>query len=312
MVSISVVMPVYNTPVPLLKEAVDSILNQTFRDFEFIIIDDGSKGQTASYLDRLDDPRIKLLRNETNIGITKSLNIGFRAAQGKYIARMDSDDISLEERFEKQFSYMETHKDVAMCGSAVEEFGSKNGIKYTVIHDLESYKIKSLFYYPGPLHPTVFIRKEILTVHNISYHEDLIYAQDYALYVDISTHGGLIYNMPDVLLKRRNHKERITSQHYEEQKKCSMQTQKRLLSELIQNVNDEQVKRHYRYFYEKKLYGFLDCIRCTVWSAKLIIANHCTGRYAKAKFDVFAIKLLLYVICQTFLPHVAEALVKRR
>ena len=75
MISVSVVMPVYNTPIPILKDAVDSILNQTFQDFEFIIIDDGSEGEIAAYLKTLSDPRIKLLRNDENIGITKSLNM---------------------------------------------------------------------------------------------------------------------------------------------------------------------------------------------------------------------------------------------
>ena len=123
MVSISVVMPIYNTPVSFLKEAVESILNQTFSDFEFIIIDDGSANEVKEYLEGLTDPRIRIIRNEKNLGITKSLNIGFHAAKGKYIARMDSDDVSLSERFEKQFMFMETHPDVIMCGTDVEEFG---------------------------------------------------------------------------------------------------------------------------------------------------------------------------------------------
>lgn len=88
MVTISVVMPTYNTDVPILREAVDSILAQTFRDFEFLIIDDCSTNESVEYLNTLTDPRIRIIRNETNMGITKSLNIGFREAKGKYIARM--------------------------------------------------------------------------------------------------------------------------------------------------------------------------------------------------------------------------------
>ena len=87
MVKISVVMPVYNTPIPFLKEAVESILNQTFGDFEFIIIDDGSTNDAKKYLEGLTDPRIRLIRNETNIGITKSLNIGSCSAASSPSAR---------------------------------------------------------------------------------------------------------------------------------------------------------------------------------------------------------------------------------
>ena len=83
MVSVSVVMPTYNTEVPILQEAVDSILSQTFRDFEFIIIDDGSTNDSVIYLQSLQDKRVRLIRNPENLGVSKSLNIGFRAAQGK-------------------------------------------------------------------------------------------------------------------------------------------------------------------------------------------------------------------------------------
>jgi glycosyltransferase involved in cell wall biosynthesis len=99
-------MPTYNTAIDVLREAVDSILKQTFQDFEFIIIDDGSTNGSIDYLQNLTDKRIKLIRNPYNLGITKSLNIGFQAAQGKYIARMDSDDIALPTRLEKQFVFI--------------------------------------------------------------------------------------------------------------------------------------------------------------------------------------------------------------
>lgn len=122
---ISVVMPTYNTEVSILKEAVDSILNQTFGDFEFIIIDDGSTNNSVEYLKSLQDQRVKIIRNDTNIGITKSLNIGLRAAKGKYIARMDSDDIAFPDRFEIQYAFMESHPDVFVCGAKVKHFKDK-------------------------------------------------------------------------------------------------------------------------------------------------------------------------------------------
>ena len=108
---ISVIMPSFNTPVEMLAKAVDSILEQTYRDFEFIIIDDGSTGSCREYLESLSDPRIRIIHNEKNLGITKSLNIGLRAARGKYIARMDADDICISDRFEKQYKFMEEHTD---------------------------------------------------------------------------------------------------------------------------------------------------------------------------------------------------------
>ena len=121
---ISVVMPVFNTQIDFLKEAVESILNQSFREFEFIIIDDGTTDGSSQYLGSLSDPRIRIIRNERNLGITQSLNIGFSIAKGKYIARMDSDDISLPCRLQEQYNLMERHPEVIVCGSKTGKIGS--------------------------------------------------------------------------------------------------------------------------------------------------------------------------------------------
>ena len=312
MIPVSIVMPIYNTPVEYLREAVDSMLNQTFSCFEFIIINDGSDGDTKKYLQNLKDPRIVLHHNKTNIGVTKSLNIGLQLAQGKYIARMDGDDISSADRLEKQYTFMESHAETVMCGCAIEEIGTKTGCYYTRIKDRDSYRIKALFYYPGPKHPTMFIRREILTKNDILYHEDLKYAQDYALCVDLSRSGGDIACLPEVLLKRRNHEFRITSQHYETQKKCSLKTQHSLLLELLGEVSQRETEKHYRYFYEKRIRGFRDFCDCFRWSKKLIRENHRAEIYPKRKFDLFTIKVFLLSAGLSFTPAISSAIISAR
>lgn len=157
MISISVVMPTFNTPVEFLEEAVNSILAQTFRDFEFIIIDDCSTDDSRFYLDSLRDERIRLIRNPENLGVTKSLNIGLKAATGKYVARMDSDDISLPTRFEKQFAFMERNPDVVLCGTNIKSFGVYSSVTNTKVTDMDYYRIITLFTNPGPSHPTAFL-----------------------------------------------------------------------------------------------------------------------------------------------------------
>ena len=164
---ISVVMPVFDTPVSFLKEAVDSILTQSFKEFEFVIIDDGSPDSCREYLESLNDPRIYTIHNKTNQGVTKSLNIGLRAAKGKYIARMDADDISLPYRLEEQFVFMESHPDILVCGSKTETIGRKiqsapSG--KTLMTDMEEYRIRMLFVNPGPIHPTAFFRHDKLSI----------------------------------------------------------------------------------------------------------------------------------------------------
>ena len=124
---ISVVMPAYNAE-KYITEAIDSILFQTFKDFEFIIINDASTDSTKDIIESYKDPRIKLVNNEQNKGVAKSLNIGISVACGKYIARMDADDIALPERFQKQFDFMEQHPNIDVCGSWAKKTGNENEI----------------------------------------------------------------------------------------------------------------------------------------------------------------------------------------
>ncbi|SVC41049.1 uncharacterized protein METZ01_LOCUS293903, partial [marine metagenome] len=108
---ITVLMPVYNGA-KYLNEAIDSILNQTFQNFEFIIIDDGSTDDSVKIIKSYDDNRIRLVENRNNLGQSETLNKGLSLTRGKYIARMDQDDISMPERLKKQFEFMENNSDV--------------------------------------------------------------------------------------------------------------------------------------------------------------------------------------------------------
>src|SRR3989338_5597380 len=115
---ICVIMSVYNG-LPYLKEAVKSILNQTYKNFEFIIVDDASRDKTWQFLKSLKDKRVKLIQNKKNLGLAASLNIAIRLAQGDFIARMDADDISLSNRFEEQIKYLTKHQEIDLCGTWV-------------------------------------------------------------------------------------------------------------------------------------------------------------------------------------------------
>lgn len=124
--TVSVLMSTYNTPNEWLSESIESILNQTFGDFEFLIVDDCSKTNIEEIQKKYNDPRIKWIKNEVNMGLTKSLNKLLRMAKGKYIARMDSDDISLAERFQVQVQFMDKHPNVIVSGTYRRAFGNEN------------------------------------------------------------------------------------------------------------------------------------------------------------------------------------------
>ncbi len=132
---ISVVLPVYNVA-PFIKEAIDSILNQTIQDFEVIVIDDCSIDNTLAIVESFKDSRIRIIKKLKNKGLIDSLNIGFNEAKGKYIARMDGDDINLPNRFEKQLYVLENNHEVQVCGCWLEQFGKINRIiKHKEFHD---------------------------------------------------------------------------------------------------------------------------------------------------------------------------------
>lgn len=199
MSSISVVMSVYNGELHI-KEAMESILSQTFADFEFVIINDASTDTTESIIKSFNDPRIKLIKNDKNLGLAKSLNIGLDLAKGKYISRMDADDISLPERFQKQFDFMEENPGIDVCGSWYEFIGARTGV---VKYPLKDDEVKAnMFFYDCICHPSVFIRKESLDKHRLRYNEEFRYAQDYELWCR-GIKDLKFANMPCVLLKYR-------------------------------------------------------------------------------------------------------------
>jgi len=161
---ISVVMPAYNAE-KYIAEAIESILNQTFRDFEFIIIDDASTDNTgkiiAEYAKK--DNRIKVFTNEKNLYISKTLNLGLSCAQSEIIARMDADDISLPERLEKQYKKITENNDIAVVGTYIRVINEKGDFLYIRKYPLEDKKLKrNMFKYSPFAHPVVMYRKKVV------------------------------------------------------------------------------------------------------------------------------------------------------
>lgn len=205
---VSIIMPVYNAA-KYLDETINSILNQTYNDFEFLIIDDGSTDNSLEILYSYNDHRIKILKNEKNIGYVKTLNKLIDISKGEYIARQDNDDLSLPDRIEKQVLFLNKNKDVGVCGTNAFIFGKKTKMTRMPITDDE---IKAYMIINNPmLHPTIMYRKSIFEVLNIGkYNEDLCPAEDYAMWFEISKKTKLA-NLPEPLLKYRWH-ENNTSQ----------------------------------------------------------------------------------------------------
>lgn len=205
---ITVLMPVYNGE-KYLSEAIESILKQTYKNFNFLIINDGSTDASENIVKSYHDSRINYIVNERNMGIIKTLNKGLKLAQTEYIVRMDADDISLPTRLEKQIEFMDKHKDIAVSGSFTYIF-DENGKQKNGFFHTGNKKIKTLLLFTNPIaHPAVIIRKEVLDRENYFYDEDHQAVEDYGLWEKIS-HSYKITNIPEVLLKYRINLEGIT------------------------------------------------------------------------------------------------------
>ena len=248
--TLSVIMSVYETPVEYLHESIDSILNQTFREYEFIIIDDGCSNQdTVSCLKEysIKDSRIKLIRNSENIGLTKSLNVGLDSCQGKYIARIDADDISMPERFAIQIEYMETHPEVSLLGANSIGFdGDKILFDESKINSRvrrpEIAEIRMLVQNTGFAHSTYMMRKSFLFEHGIRYNESLRYAQDYAITTDIILNDGKIHRIEKSLLKYREHEGQISNGFNGGQMECSIMTASKRLFNTFEGLSERECR----------------------------------------------------------------------
>jgi glycosyltransferase involved in cell wall biosynthesis len=193
-------MPTFNSG-PFLQESIESILNQSFEDFELIIIDDGSNDGSANLLEKYasKDRRIRIIGNARNMGIVFSLNRGLEECQGEYIVRMDADDISLKNRLERQIQVMESNPGIAALGAAlsyIDATGNELGvIRRCTVN-------RSLLRQNPLLHPTVIIRRSYLIHNRLSYLERYRYAEDYFLWLQLSRVGTL-EAIDDIVLKYR-------------------------------------------------------------------------------------------------------------
>ena len=199
-------MPVYNGQ-RYLREAIDSILLQTFRDFEFLIINDASTDGSVEIIKSYTDPRIRLVHNETNLGMSATPNKGLDLAQGEYVARKDCDDVSLPTRLEKLVRFLDAHPDVGVCGTWIKLFmGANYIIRYPLTHE----EIKCHLILGSQLAgSSAMLRKQVFLDHNLYYDVNCKLAEDYELWTRCSN-VTILANIPEILYEYRWHAEQIS------------------------------------------------------------------------------------------------------
>lgn len=240
---VSVIMPVYNAEA-YVGEAIESILAQTYIDIDFIIINDGSVDSTADIVESYADSRIRYYANDMNRGIVYTLNRGLSLAKGEYIARMDSDDVSLPERLAQQVAYMEKHPRVVACGTLYGLYGKVDSNPIDVAVSAQDIRVDMALYCQFA-HSMVMIRKSVLDEHHLHYREDYKYAEDYKLWTELLQYGDMV-NIPKVLGYIRQCDDGISIVHAEKQKRLSDRVRLEYLqymgiypSVLLNNIDNE-------------------------------------------------------------------------
>jgi len=267
---VTVLMPVYNGE-KYLKKSIESILNQTFKDFEFLVIDDGSTDKSVEIIKSFNDTRIRLEHNKVNLGLIKTLNNGLVLSRGKYIARMDCDDISLPKRLSAQVNFMEKHPEIGVCGSWVEVIGLEKKFinKYPQKHE----EARAYLLFNTPLaHPAVIIRKDVLERYHLKYDENYTHAEDYELWSRIIDHTK-ISNIPKVLLHYRMHPESVSKKNSSAQTENSNNVRLKLLNGLGINPTPTELDIHRRFVCPNYLNPKDFISQLEIWFYKMLSSN---------------------------------------
>lgn len=213
---VSIVMPVRNAEAYIV-ESLKSILRQTYSNLEILVINDGSSDRSLDLIRQANDPRIVVMGGKEELGITVRLNQGISSSNGKYIARMDADDICALDRIERQVMHMEANPAIAVLGTGAAYVDARNrvvgGPRPSPIDD-ESIKWRMITS-RCLVHPSVMLRSDVIKPHG--YSEDYRYAQDLELWLRLAAAGHRFANLPEILLLQRQHSDAVSASHREQQ-----------------------------------------------------------------------------------------------
>ncbi len=293
---VSVIMPAYNVS-GYIQEAINSVIAQTFSNWELIIIDDGSTDSTAKIIaeNGTREQRIKCFFLQ-NVKQSKARNVAISKARGKYIAILDSDDITFPERFTKQVAFLEANPEVALCGSWFRIMGSDGIIKVPENHDvikLELLKRNCI------AHSSVMMRKEVLDTLPFVYDESKLPVEDYELYVRLALKGKL-HNLQEVLLDYRQHTNQVSFKRAEEQKQRVIEIKFEILNLLKIKWDAEEYEVLEKIFKSNTIIPFREIQTFKQIQKKLFIANNNLHFFEGIAFKEYLSELEYIVLKKCF------------
>jgi len=296
MSKVTVLLPVYNAE-KYLAESIQSIVRQTFSDFEFLIVDDGSTDGSRAIIESFGDPRVRVLKNPERLKLSGALNRGIREAKGKYIARMDADDIAMPGRLEQQIRFMEQHPDVGVCGSAIEIFGRKQQTRVDT-YPTGANEIKAYALFDCPFcHPSVVMRKDFFQRHYLEYDGSYYPTEDYELWARATSHFQTA-NVDDVLLRYRVHDESMTGADWDRMDSQAARVIGGILDRLGVRYSEEDLRFHRNIGRGKscQLEDFSEFVKAERWLQKLAHTNNGNPNYDSRALNR-TLALIWYRLC---------------
>jgi len=279
-----------------LGAAMESILRQTLGDFEFLIVDDGSTDDSADLVLGYGDPRIRLIRNESNFGLAASLNKGLLLARGEYVARMDADDISRPDRLACQVRFLDSHPGVGVCGSWVRLFPGFGGYVWTFPEGTEDIRCRQ-FYKVGVAHPAVMLRRKFFTEHRLCYDPAYRVAQDYELWGRALQYMEFA-NIQKVLLDYRMTPEQGGSRNGTAQRAAVAPLRLQRLLELGVEPTKQQQQLHEEIMNDLLPTDQGSLARAEEWLLRLTAANRESGTYPALLFARHMCYLWFEICCR--------------
>ncbi|HWY10797.1 MAG TPA: glycosyltransferase family 2 protein [Bacteroidia bacterium] len=267
---VSVLMPVYNAEA-FVKEAIASILDQSYQNFEFIIINDGSTDSSEGQIISFKTDKIKYYKNETNLGLIATLNKGIDLCKGEYIVRMDADDLSLRDRIKKQVEFMESNKGVGVCGCDYIHFGKGKQIplKSHHTHDLIS---GWMLFNSSVVHPALIIRSSVLKSEKTYFNSEFKHVEDYELWSRLLFKSQFA-DIPETLLKYRIHASQVSLKFRGEQIENGNKVRKRLLEKIGFKFSEREFRVHCLLGNSQIISSLNDLAALSVWFDELYDQN---------------------------------------
>ena len=260
-------MPTYNVA-PYVKEAIESVLTQTYTDFELLVIDDCSTDNTVDVVRTINDSRIRIVQNEKNVGLAENLNRGLDLIDTEYFARMDGDDIALPQWLQREVEYLDSHPEVGICGGGGQRFGtSQSIIRFPEEHaDIAA----NMLFECTTIVPTV--RMDVVRRNNLRYRSDAFPAEDYRFWADCLRVTQL-HNIADVLFRYRMHTTQICTSRREEQQLKVAEVRRYMLEWLSEDFTEEEKQYHTGTFMSPTIFSKQDYDNRRSFGDKLVALN---------------------------------------